>query len=121
MMTYLCNTWVPLPQVRIAADLTDEEKSVGLQSPTHILLYVETIKLYHLLGKVVTEIYKPYPNSMQSRSSASYRQTEGGDIEAILTMDDHLEKFQNEISRLLHWKKGQRLRAALPEMARSVV
>jgi hypothetical protein len=119
MMTYQSNMHVPLPRTRIDADLTEGDISAGLQSATHVLLYMETIKLYRILGKIVTELYRPHPSVMQGRSSAGFKATASSDIQAILNMDDDLEKYESELTPLLHWTRGQHLRAALPASAQS--
>lgn len=121
MMTQQRTISLPLPSP-LADDFTTGEAVTGLQGPPHVNFYRETIKLYQLLGRVVTEVYKPWSvKKTVEDDSARDLPAPNDEVKSILYMSEELCKYEEDITPSLHWHRGQNLRDALPEAVRGTV
>lgn len=121
MMTQQRTISLPLPSP-LADDFITEDMVNGLESPPHVNFYRETIKLYQLLGRVVTEVYKPWSaETTVEDDSARALPTPNDEVKSILYMSEELCKYEEDIVPGLHWHRGQNLRDALPEAVRGTV
>ena len=99
---------IPLPsmsQESVHEDLDDSS------SP----FYVETIKLYSILGRIVSTVYSPW--SPQVASSDFERNENRSHIQlseaAVMSFDEELSDFEEGIATCLHWERGIGTRTSL--------
>ncbi|KAL6247266.1 hypothetical protein RBB50_005611 [Rhinocladiella similis] len=101
---------VPLPR---AIDDHYLDRSNG--QPTGFLstveFFVQSVKLYVMLGQVVSQIYVPAPGSLQSSQASRQRAdfADFGDFAFVQRMDADIAAFEADIPRHLHWERGRDL------------
>lgn len=84
----------------------------GSSSP----FYVETIKLYTILGRIVSTVYSPWSPQVAScdlerNENCSHSQLSGS--EAVMSFDEELSDFEEGIATCLHWERGISTRNSL--------
>lgn len=118
MMTQQRTISVPLP-CPLGDDFVAGEETAGLVGPPHVIFYKEAIKLYHLLGRIVTEVYNPW--SARADDAAKSIAAGNDEVGSILDMSEELGECEENTAPILHWQRGQHLRDALPEAVRATV
>lgn len=110
-----CHFTVPLPS-HIDTDASDQaqDQSETPRTVSFLAFYVETIKLYHILGTVLTKVYKPWSGHAPS-SNREMKDIQHNDLEAIVSLDEELSNFEENIIPFLHWERGAHIRESLPE------
>lgn len=109
-----CQVTIPLPSVT----QEDESLSEMARSVSQFTFYIETIKLYLILGKILSTVYKPWSgqgvnNDFESQESGDHAQPP--DLEAIMSLDEDLSNFEDALAPYLHWERGINTRDSLPE------
>lgn len=100
---------IPLPSI---SQISVHEALDGSSSP----FYVETIKLYTILGRIVSTVYSPWSpqvtiRDLERNEICSHRQLSGS--EAVMTFDEELSDFEEGIATCLHWERGISTRISL--------
>lgn len=99
---------IPLPSM---SQESVHEDLDGSSSP----FYVETIKLYSILGRIVSTVYSPW--SPQGASCDPERNENRSHIQlneaAVMSFDEELSDFEEGIVTCLHWKRGTSTRISL--------
>ncbi|KAK6386010.1 hypothetical protein LTS17_001584 [Exophiala oligosperma] len=101
---------VPLPQ---AVDDYYLERPNGQPSGwlSTMAFFAESVKLYLMLGQIVSQIYAPTPgplrSSQASGKTASF--TNFGDFAFIQRMDTDIAAFEANMPHYLHWDRRHRL------------
>jgi hypothetical protein len=109
-----CHVIIPLPSVT-----PEDESFLEMDKPLfQFTFYVETIKLYLILGRILSTIYKPWSvqgvySDFERRENSSH--TQPADLEVIMSFDDELSNFEDGIESYLHWERGIDIRDLLPE------
>ena len=100
---------IPLPSM---SQISVHEALDGSSSS----FYVETIKLYIILGRIVSTVYSPWSPQvtmcdLERNENCSHRQLIGP--EAVMTFDEELSDFEEGIATCLHWERGIKTRISL--------
>lgn len=106
---------VPLPEA-----IDDEYIQPGLQSckqPENVVskveFYVQTLKLYHILRDVLSEVYEPGMDD-EDRDLAQNKRFESSRAQVLIDLDSELLQFQLKLPEALRWDGGDQA----SEMAR---
>jgi hypothetical protein len=114
MMTS-CHFTVPLPShIDDDASVQVQDQLESSRTLSFLAFYVETIKLYQILGNVLTKVYKPWSGNTPS-SNRDTKDIQHKDLEAIVSLDEDLSNFEENIIPSLHWERGAHIRESLPE------
>lgn len=70
-----------------------------------ISFYICTIKLYKILGNILTNVYNLYPVLGINKSSTD--QNENNPLDTLVKMDCALSEFESTIPPQLHWKQRE--------------
>jgi hypothetical protein len=104
---YLSDAW-PVPLPRAIDDNYMDSTSLICQQPSDVFsrtsFFICTIKLYNILGHILTNVYNLYPASGGSKGTTD--QTESSPLDTLVKMDCELSNFESDIPPQLHW--GQR-------------
>ena len=119
MMTHQHN--LPLPSSLDDEDFATYASDSGLKKLSMLTFYVETIKLYQLLGQVVTDVYKPWSAYSTQDSSWRAAREPQHDAHTIMLLAEELSDYEENISLTLHWQRGQQFRENLSEVPRSII
>ncbi|KAH8597630.1 fungal-specific transcription factor domain-containing protein [Bisporella sp. PMI_857] len=114
-----CEIIIPLPSV------TPEDESVLHQGNTlsYLTFYIETIKLYLILGRIISAIYKPWSvqgTNADARLNTTIN-TRVSDLEAIVSLDAELSTFEGSIAFYLHWERRRSMRDDLTEVSEWII
>jgi hypothetical protein len=110
-----CHFTVPLPShIDVDASIQVQDQVEGSRTVSFLAFYVETIKLYQILGNVLTKVYKPWSVNTPS-SDKDTKDIQHKDLEAIVSLDEELSNFEENIIPPLHWERDAHLRESLPE------
>ncbi|PVH72451.1 hypothetical protein DL98DRAFT_502360 [Cadophora sp. DSE1049] len=114
-----CQITIPLPSA------TAEDNMVDMNPPiSQFAFYLETIKLYLILGKILSTVYKPWsfqggnncPDGSNKGSHVQY-----GDSEAIMPLDEELSYFEDEVTSYLHWERGITIRNSIAQPLQQII
>lgn len=113
-----CQATIPLPSV------TPEDESLWeMDKPlSQFTFYVETIKLYLILGNILSRVYKPWSvqgSDFGRQENSSHVQAT--DLEAIMSLDEELSNFEDGIASYLHWERGINTRDSLSEHCQWII
>src|SRR5689334_23149684 len=92
-----CHFTVPLPShIDVDASIQVQDQVEGSRTVSFLAFYVETIKLYQILGNVLTKVYKPWSVNTPS-SDKDTKDIQHKDLEAIVSLDEELSNFEENI------------------------
>src|SRR5689334_15709882 len=109
MMTPYQRT-IPMPSPTDSDDFIDKNG----ETLSQVMFYVETINLYLILGKVLSNVYKPWAGQGESDRTENYS-PQHKDLEVVMTLDEEMSSFEDCMTPWLHWEKGVPFRDALPK------
>lgn len=112
---------LPPPKPLWEDDFVSYELDGTQQKLSLLSSYVETIKLYQILAKVVTDVYKPwsaYSIHDSSRKSISEKDNE---MQTVMLLADELTEYSESIETILHWRNGYASREQLPNIAQAAI
>ena len=100
---------IPLPSI---SKTSVQEDLDGTSSP----FYIETIKLYTILGRIVSTVYSPWSPQvatcdLERNENCSHSQL--SESEAVMSFDEELSDFEEGIATCLHWERGISTRNSL--------
>lgn len=119
MMTHQHN--LPLPSSLYDEDFATWDNPSSNEKLSLFTFYVETIKLYQLLGKVVTNVYKPWSAHATQDSSPRFTREPQNEIPTIMLLAEELSHYEQDIPEALHWRDGQQLRNKLPGVPQTII
>lgn len=112
---------LPLPSSLYEEDFVNYDSRSRREKISFLTFYVETIKLYQILGRVVADIYKPWSAySMQDASGQPSRKHQN-ESQTIMSLAEDLCNYEDDISLPLHWDRGQQFRDELPDVPRAII
>lgn len=101
----LSDAW-PVHLPRAIDDKYMDSTSLICQQPPDVFscttFYICTIKLYKILGSILTSVYNLYP--ALGGSKTSQEQNESNPLDTLVKMDCALSNFESNIPVQLHWK-----------------
>lgn len=100
---------IPLPSM---SQVSAHEVLDASSSP----FYVGTIKLYTILGRIVSTVYSPWSPQVTScdlERNENCSHSELSESEAVMTFDEELSDFEEGIATCLHWERGISTRISL--------
>lgn len=95
--------------------------------PTTISFYIESIKLYSILSKILANVYKPWSGttttfSQDTMDGHSKKASDSQiDVRTLLSLDEEMSVFEESITPWLHWKRGVEMRSSMPYHARKTL
>jgi hypothetical protein len=102
----LSDEWpVQLPRA-IDDNYMNSTSLICLQPPdifSRTSFFICTIKLYKILGHILTNVYNLYPASGGSKTSTE--QIESSPLDTLVKMDCALSNFESNIPPQLHWRQ----------------
>ena len=119
MMTHLHS--LPLPSAFYDEDFLFYDGESGQEKVSYISFYIETVKLYQILGRVVTDIYKPWSVDPFQDPTGHSISSSKDEIPVITKLADEMSDYEENISPFLHWDRGQPFRHDLPDSERDII
>lgn len=110
-----CRITIPLPSMMAEGESGELEDALSRST-----FYVATIKLYLILGKILSSVYSPWPEADSERGKTG-SSIKSGDMEAVIFLDGELTIFEESVEACLHWVRGINLRDSLPAGIRYIV
>lgn len=114
--------------------MTPYQRTIPIPSPTpvdeffdlngeklpKVMFYVETINLYLILGKILSNVYKPWSGQGDSdRSGTTTPQKK--DLEVVMSLDEEMSTFEDNMTSWLHWGRGASTRDSLQKKEQMVL
>ncbi|OBT65745.1 hypothetical protein VE03_03343 [Pseudogymnoascus sp. 23342-1-I1] len=108
---------IPLPSTSVGSMHEDPDDS---SSP----FYVESIKLYSILGRIVSTVYSPwspqgFSSDLEGKENYGYAQIT--ESEAVMSFDEELSNFEEGIVTCLQWGKGTSTVDSLPNWPQHII
>jgi len=108
----------------LPASMDDDMLEEWPGSTNLMSFYVETIKLYLILSKIVSNIYKPW--KIQNIGNVSQMKQDGSnerfsDLDAIMCLDEELSTFEDTLPAILHKIRGAETRASFPQQTQRLM
>lgn len=104
----LSDAW-PVKLPRAIDDEYMDPGSLIHEQPSHVFsctyFYICTIKLYKILGSILTNVYNLYP--ALGGNKAPTEQNENNPLDTLVKMDCELSDFESNIPPQLHWKRRE--------------
>jgi hypothetical protein len=110
-----CRITIPLPSMTAEGESGELEDALSWST-----FYVATIKLYLILGKIISTVYSPWPEADSGTGTTGDR-IKSGNMEAVISLDGELTIFEESVEACLHWERGITLRDSLPAGIRYIV
>lgn len=102
----LSDTW-PVQLPNAIDDRYMNSTSLICQQPLNVFsctsFYICTIKLYIILGKILTDVYNLYP--VLGSVKTATEQSESNPLDSLVKMDCALSNFESNIPSQLHWSQ----------------
>jgi hypothetical protein len=76
----------------------------------------QKLKLYVTLAKILSNVYKPGPIQSGKNNLGEDSKSEG--LNTVMSLDEDISNFEDNLASWLHWEKGVRIRGILPENQR---
>src|SRR6266536_584417 len=117
-----CQITVPLPTTTKDDKILDLSDISQVQfCPSQMTFYIQAIKLYLILGKILLNVYKPWAahgtnQDFDDEGSEPHSLTK--DLETVMSLDEEISNFEDNIPSWLHWKRGINCRESLVENQR---
>lgn len=106
---------IPLPSMVVQGESGELEDALSRST-----FYVTAIRLYLILGKILSTVYSPWP-AADSEEEKNSHSIQPSDLDTIVSLDEELSIFEEGIETCLHWERGITMRDALPEGIRYIV
>ena len=96
---------VPLP-----AAVDDQYVESGLceqpdNSISRNMFYVQTLKLYNVMGEILTQVYKPWEDAKQNAQSG-FERPRNSPINVVIDLEYALSDFESNLPPQLHWDRS---------------
>ena len=92
-----------------------EDLPEDAQRPSHIIFLAESVKLYIILGKVLSTVYIP---GHMSTNDTSVKEGKSEGLNMIMLLDEEISNWEKTMPSWLHWERGIYVRSSLPESQR---
>lgn len=110
-----CKITIPLPSMTAEGESGELEDALSRST-----FYIATIRLYLILGKMLSTVYSPWPEA-DSEMGATGNSMKLAGMEAVISLDRELTIFEESVEVCLHWERGMTLRDSLPAGIRYII
>ncbi|KAK2757316.1 hypothetical protein FQN54_004830 [Arachnomyces sp. PD_36] len=113
---------VPLPSTiddhsLVKSTVSDQEWG---NTPTHMVFYVYTVKLYRILDDIMSDVYMAWRNGTGRNAAVTERKPKQPGLDVIIDIDSKLCAYESDLPAFLSWTEGIPVIDGLGEMERTM-
>lgn len=101
---------VPLPSILEDDSILSQHNGPLIRNaPSRMCFYVETIKLYRILDRILSAVYQLWLNNSSTTGNPQDHETgqKHGSMDAIIELDIKLAEFESALPPFLSWRESQ--------------